>query len=166
MISTLSKYLLIMHLLFPGQGSAQLSESQQKILSTHNEARDEVDVPQLKWSKELEQIAQEWADRLKRKNTFKHRPIKGRFGSKKGENIALVGKGKKAEHAAKLWLAEKKYYNEYSGKCRRKECGHYKQMVWKKTKKVGCGSVQKENGATIVVCNYDPPGNYRNKKAY
>ena len=36
--------------------------------------------------------------------------------------------------------------------------GHFTQLVWVGTTKVGCGRSQCK-GNDIVVCNYDPPGN-------
>lgn len=37
--------------------------------------------------------------------------------------------------------------------------GHFTQMVWKNSKELGIGWVQKDDGTTYVVGNYDPPGN-------
>jgi uncharacterized protein YkwD len=45
------------------------------------------------------------------------------------------------------------------------EWGHFTQVVWKDTKKVGCATVQCPAGSTLslpswyTVCNYSPPGN-------
>lgn len=38
-------------------------------------------------------------------------------------------------------------------------CGHYTQVVWANTKRVGCAAAECRNGGTFVVCSYDPPGN-------
>ena len=38
--------------------------------------------------------------------------------------------------------------------------GHFTQIVWKDTCKVGCGIAG--TGEQYVVCRYDPPGNYIN----
>jgi hypothetical protein len=48
-------------------------------------------------------------------------------------------------------------------------CGHYTQVVWEETEQVGCGYASCENGNSIfevIVCNYDPPGNYIGQTPY
>lgn len=37
--------------------------------------------------------------------------------------------------------------------------GHFTQVVWKDSKRLGIALV-KNNNNTIVVANYDPPGNF------
>jgi hypothetical protein len=37
--------------------------------------------------------------------------------------------------------------------------GHYTQVVWRDTTEVGCG-LATANGNDILVCNYNPPGNF------
>jgi hypothetical protein len=42
-------------------------------------------------------------------------------------------------------------------------CGHYTQVVWRDTKRVGCGVATCNGGGSpkeYWVCNYDPPGNW------
>ena len=44
-------------------------------------------------------------------------------------------------------------------------CGHYTQVVWRKSLRVGCGMAT--CGATEVwVCNYDPAGNWDGERPY
>ena len=39
--------------------------------------------------------------------------------------------------------------------------GHFTQMVWRGTRRIGLGRAQSADGKrTIIVANYDPPGNY------
>jgi pathogenesis-related protein 1 len=48
-------------------------------------------------------------------------------------------------------------------------CGHYTQVVWRNTQRVGCGySTCQSQGYTfeIWVCNYDPPGNFIGQTPY
>ncbi|KAK9690529.1 hypothetical protein RND81_09G134900 [Saponaria officinalis] len=40
------------------------------------------------------------------------------------------------------------------------QCGHYSQVVWGNSIRVGCARVQCYNGGYFVTCNYDPLGNY------
>ena len=40
------------------------------------------------------------------------------------------------------------------------DTGHFTQLVWKSTTKLGCASSQaSESGNWYVVCNYEKPGN-------
>ena len=48
-------------------------------------------------------------------------------------------------------------------------CGHYTQIVWKNTERIGCGkATSRQNGLFTVywVCQYDPSGNYVGQKPY
>jgi hypothetical protein len=45
-------------------------------------------------------------------------------------------------------------------------CGHYTQIVWRDTRRVGCGMATCSNGAEIWTCRYDPAGNYVGEPAY
>lgn len=45
-------------------------------------------------------------------------------------------------------------------------CGHYTQVIWRNTERVGCGVAVCPNGAEIWTCNYDPPGNYLGQNPY
>jgi uncharacterized protein YkwD len=46
--------------------------------------------------------------------------------------------------------------------------GHFTQVVWKDTNKIGCAiaPTKWENGSQIVVCNYGPPGNILSEQRY
>ena len=56
--------------------------------------------------------------------------------------------------------------SDNSNKCKPgKMCGHYTQIVWKNTKKVGCAMIEC-NGTSTWVCQYDPPGNWVGQKPY
>lgn len=41
-----------------------------------------------------------------------------------------------------------------------KMCGHYTQIVWRDSVRLGCASVNCLNGGMYAICSYDPPGNY------
>ena len=43
--------------------------------------------------------------------------------------------------------------------------GHYTQMVWRETTRLGCGQAIC-NGTLIVACNYSPAGNVLGRKPY
>ena len=78
-----------------------------------------------------------------------------------------------------LWVNEKSnfpgglYNPPYPPGCTpRVDCkavGHYTQMVWQNTREIGCGTAPPGAGGlhySILVCRYDPPGNYRGQYPY
>jgi pathogenesis-related protein 1 len=135
------------------------------ILAEHNRVRASVRpaprtaLPPLVWDESLAALAREWADRCPRG----HRP-RNRFG----ENIYWSG-GTPAtpEGAVRSWAEESANYDYESTVCtedgRRNwaACGHYTQIVWRDTARVGCARKTACAGPfeNVVVCNYDPPGN-------
>ena len=134
-----------------------------RILEYHNKVRSDVNVGALRWSDNLARFAGSWADELATKGcTLEHRK-----NSEYGENLFLGT----ASHfgvadAAKAWEGEKRFYG--GGRLSRSnwyESGHYTQMVWRKTREVGCAKSLCD-GNMIVVCNYDPPGNYLGERPY
>ncbi len=147
--------------LWPAPGSAGAPSSiAQGMLAVHNAVREEVKVPPLHWSDKLAAYAQEWANTLAARRKLSHRP-----DSPYGENLFEIG-GAAATPAAvaKAWASEKRNYNYRTNSCHGM-CGHYTQIVWRTTRKVGC-AVARGGGREIWVCNYDPPGNVIGKWPY
>ncbi|KAF3604472.1 hypothetical protein F2Q69_00034042 [Brassica cretica] len=69
--------------------------------------------------------------------------------------------------AVESWTVEAKSYNHMTNSCEGGMCGHYTQIVWRDTKRIGCARVVCENGAGVfITCNYDPPGNYVGENPY
>jgi pathogenesis-related protein 1 len=126
------------------------------VVQRHNYWREEVNVSPLQWSSELASQAQQWADQLARKGC-------GLKNSKSdyGENLFMGTSGYfTAKDIIDSWAKEKKHFNLNSNECETgKVCGHYTQLIWAKTESVGCG-VASCDGNDILVCFYDPPGNW------
>jgi uncharacterized protein YkwD len=150
------------------------NEEIQAFLQIHNQYRQQVGVDSLTWSNELAEYALEWAKALETKYNCKmrHRPRKGEYAQKYGENLFIMyGAEPDIEIVLTNWGAEeKKYYNgEAIGSVKsNKPTGHYTQIVWKTTQKVGCARIKcaKTRPTYIWVCNYDPPGNWIGEKPY
>uniref|UniRef100_A0A0N5BDA3 SCP domain-containing protein n=1 Tax=Strongyloides papillosus TaxID=174720 RepID=A0A0N5BDA3_STREA len=131
------------------------SEFKKRALDEHNYYRKNHNVPSLSYdSTFLEPKAQAYAEYLAKSNTFKHDPNNGRLGT--GENLAMASPSK-IHHMVKAWYDESKKYdftkNKYTP-----GLGHFTQIVWKSTVKVGCG-LSSNNRAIYLVCKYSPPGN-------
>lgn len=135
------------------------------ILAEHNRVRAEVrpaaspPLPPLVWDESLASLARNWAERCPRG----HRP-RNRYG----ENLYWSG-GAPATPAAAVasWAREARYYDYASTVCTKDgrrdwaACGHYTQLVWRDTTRLGCAVRSGCPGdlENVVVCNYDPPGN-------
>ena len=128
--------------------------------AAHNEARAAVGVAPLQWSPEIAGYAQQWADELAAHGcTLTHRPDRPY-----GENLYYSQPGKNAQAAVAMWTAEQAHYDHENNTCDG-ICGHFTQVVWQNTTKVGCG-VSSCGTKRVYVCNYDPPGNYNGQSPY
>ena len=146
----------------------------EEFLRTHNKARAEVGVGPLKWSKKL-------ATDTNRLVRYQRDKMGCQFANMSlteyGMNQMRAnsgGSGKKADpmitptEAVNLWVEQKKYYDHTSNTCtHHKNCGVYKQVVWKRSTEIGCAQARcpKEH-ATLTICLYHPPGNVIGQKPY
>ncbi len=133
-------------------------------LSSHNAWRQQVGVPDLTWSDQMAQLAQDWANQLKNQNcAFEHRS-----NNSYGENIYWAsGFTPTASDVVDSWGGEIIDYDYATNTCAPGQmCGHYTQIVWQDTQAVGCGTASCEDGSVLWVCNYDPPGNYIGERPY
>jgi len=109
----------------------------------------------LVWSESLALSAQAHADKLAKNNTFEH------SGTSNGENLFASSKSTGYVEAVNAWYDEKKDYTLANNTCKNnKVCGHYTQLIWQDTSEVGCAKSSSASWTTIVVCQYNPPGNY------
>ncbi|XP_044019292.1 venom allergen 5-like [Aphidius gifuensis] len=131
-------------------------------------------IKDLKWDKELANIAQRWAnqcvdghDECRNTKTFGY----------VGQNWALMGdsRGWTATMTGliKGWYEEVQYYNKNNVEKFRRNygpvTGHYTQMVWGQTTHIGCGVARyyrKGYYTTVLVCNYGPGGNILDRPVY
>ena len=152
-----------------------LSSLKTRFLKAHNEVRKLYGVDPLLWDQNLATHAQSWANELKSKHNcgLYHRQSAGRGeGKMVGENLASYSTSKKLAKSAFAsspdfstiaWAKECNNYSYSSNSCASgKQCGHLTQVIWQKTKKVGCGVAVCQGASSrteVWVCNYDPPGN-------
>lgn len=122
------------------------------MLAAHNEFRARHCAPPLAWSDELAEVAQGWAETLKFNScAFEHST------SPYGENLAFFIPKSTGERATRGWYDEVSLYS-FSRPGFDMRTGHFTQVVWRETSRLGCAAVEC-NGGQIWVCNYDPPGN-------
>ncbi|KAF4382015.1 hypothetical protein G4B88_006647 [Cannabis sativa] len=136
--------------------------SQQDYLNAHNSARSAVGVGNLVWDNTLASYALRYANEHIGDCRLVH------SGGRYGENLAGSSGDLSGTDAVRLWVAEKADYNYNSNSCRSgKVCGHYTQVVWRNTARVGCAKVRcNNNRGTFIICSYDPPGNYVGQRPY
>jgi pathogenesis-related protein 1 len=147
------------------------------MLAAHNKWRAAVGVSEkLSYSPELAASAQAWANKLKQGNQCKMRHS---AGEGYGENLYWASAlnwsdGRKelqkvsAKHVVDSWGSEQADYNYAKNSCAAgKMCGHYTQLVWRSTQKVGCAvAVCDDTQQQVWVCQYQPAGNWVGKKPY
>ena len=153
------------------------------------------DMKKLQWDDKLEQVAQNYANRCQwRHNPDRQaqynalsptdiggEPVNGTVSV--GENLAFqsstaltAARFSYAVNGYEAWEDEGQYYsfgalnvNDY---CSEPPCGHFTQVIWADTYKVGCAvnfcpaDTVHRYPATLLVCNYAASGNYVNRQPY
>jgi pathogenesis-related protein 1 len=147
------------------------------IVAAHNKWRTEVGVQALSHSPKLAKSAQAWANHLKqsRNCAMQHSNPKGRYGENLFWASPLMWSDGRKElrkvspaEVIDSWGSEKADYDLASNECKAGAvCGHYTQIVWRDTLKVGCGMAACSNSHEQVwVCHYSPAGNFVGETPY
>lgn len=132
----------------------------QAFLKVHNDERKRLGIPPLEWDESIANSCLEYANYLLKINQLQHAETE--YGENLFGGYSSDPNQYNLKDAALAWLSEKKSFkeNKYTY-----QCGHYTQMIWRNTQKVGAAIVS-ENGKCYVVARYFPPGNYINQKVY
>ncbi|CAG0882447.1 unnamed protein product [Cyprideis torosa] len=149
-----------------GADAMDLDTFRQLILEQHNKYRLRHSSPPLILDQGINDFAQDWANELAARNQLAHRTE-----NSYGENLyfywSLNRDSVPPEKAVESWYREIKAYEKYykTGPPARliPEVGHFTQVVWAASRRLGVGRAQANNGAWYVVANYDPRGNYLNE---
>jgi uncharacterized protein YkwD len=149
---------------------------QETILALHNQYRAAAGVAPLGWDDQLASDAQTWVDALvARGGTLAHSnpadPNDPDTGQAKGEGENLAG-GQSAATAPTQWYEEKPLFDAAQNKSGFNDTnpdwvnwGHYTQMMWSATTKIGCGTAPGPR-YQITSCRYSPPGNFDGELPY
>jgi len=163
----------------PGTALADLDQAQKdEMVARHNDYRAEVGTPPLAWDDTIAASAQAYADELL--------PAVQSLGGEGlvhdpdtpyGENLYYAYRVGTAATppdplgALDSWYAEKALYDADPQPVANpvQAWGHYSQMVWRDTERIGCGAASGEQDGqwtTVVVCRYDPRGNITGEMPY
>ncbi|XP_065662504.1 uncharacterized protein LOC100200105 isoform X2 [Hydra vulgaris] len=125
-------------------------------LAEHNRLRAlHQNTPKLVLDSTLTASAQKWADYLQSSKKFEHSK-----GNGYGENLYFssgIPAGSDCVRASNSWYSEIKSYS-YSKPTFSSSTGHFTQLVWKSSTKVGFG-ISFKGSSVIVVAQYSPAGN-------
>ncbi|KAL0479466.1 pathogenesis-related protein 1 [Acrasis kona] len=144
------------------------------IVDAHNKLRSAVGITEMmSWSTAVEDFAISYAQQCVSGGALMAHNSNRYLADKTyvGENIFASTSSAvlSGVDAVSSWGSEKLYYNYTTNSCQsNKQCGHYTQIVWRSSLKVGCARVKCSNisyGNTIL-CDYSPGGNYVGQKPY
>ncbi|XP_010629408.1 cysteine-rich secretory protein 3-like [Fukomys damarensis] len=145
--------------------STALPEVQEEIVNKHNELRRAVspsasDMLKMEWSSEAAEKAQGWADQC----SYRHSETEYRaLNVSCGENLFMSSAPYSWSSAIQLWYDEEENFIFNVGpKTSSAVIGHYTQVVWYSSFRVGCGISHCPSNPALgyfMVCHYCPAGN-------
>ena len=141
-----------------------------RLLAAHNRERAAIGVPPLEWDAQLAANAKVWADALAETGTFEHSPANASDPDVEGENLWAGTRGAWApEEMVGYWIAEKRDYKPgifpaVSRSGNLEKVGHYTQVIWRNTRRVGCALAPGAD-EDILVCRYAEGGNVIGERA-
>lgn len=148
------------------RGGARLREA---MLALHNEARAAARMPPLAWDEKLAEDAEDYARDLARRGVFEHSK-QPNGPAAQGENLWTGTRGAyRYEEMARHWIDERRVFvnapiPNVSRTGRFVDAGHYSQIVWSTTTRVGCALASNRRD-DYLVCRYSPAGNVWGRKA-
>ena len=142
--------------------SIDLEKFREDILKRHNALRAKHQVGPLTRYSELESLAQKHSEYMAKNGYLKQSGNKLNneyIGENLCSSTSPLGIGKACVN---LWYKEEEKH-DYSNEKSAPSSGHFAQMVWKKTNRIGCGVDCDSSNKCFVACNYYPAGNYYNQ---
>ncbi|MES2496653.1 MAG: CAP domain-containing protein [Pseudomonadota bacterium] len=136
----------------------------ERTLSVQNDERAKLGIKPLKWDKKLALSAEKWAKHLAVLGRLEHYPNDDADPDPEGENLWAGTAGHYSiEAMSQYWAAEKRHYKlglfpNSSTTGDLEDVGHYTQMVWRSSTRIGCALVTGESD-DFFVCRYGEGGN-------
>ena len=146
----------------PTEGVLHLDRTSEQLLALHNRARAEVGSPPLKWDPQLAAQAASYGPRLAQYGRPVHSSRVGRETSR--ENLLQALPGTPVDRMVGVWIAERQHFvpgtfPNVSRTGNWADVGHYTQMIWPTTTRIGCAVHRGGGRFDWLICRYSPPGN-------
>ena len=135
----------------------------QTMIAGHNRARRAYGVAPLTWDEGLARDAAAYARVLATSGRFQHDPQYGRK-ARQGENLWMGTRGAYSyREMIDILIAERQHFRpgrfpNVSRTGNWSHVGHYTQIVWPTTQRVGCATAA-NRANDYLVCRYSPAGN-------
>lgn len=132
------------------------------LLAAHNRERASFGSPPIAWDPAVAAGATAHAAQLARIGRLQHSQRNARPGQ--GENLWIGTRGAFAlDTMARDWASERRFFRSgrfpaTSRSGNWADAGHYTQMVWPTTQRLGCGLARSAQW-DVLVCRYWPAGN-------
>jgi hypothetical protein len=142
--------------------SAASSPVAARLLQAHNAERWAVGAAPLMWDWGLAAAADRYASELARTGRWGHSPQYRRAGQ--GENLWMGTRGAfRLDGMMADWTSEKRMFRSgrfphVSRSGSWSDVGHYTQIIWPRTTRVGC-ALRSSRDWDYLVCRYSSPGN-------
>ncbi len=141
---------------------SQSGSAEAEWLAAHNAERAQFGTAPLEWDRELAGEARDWARKLASEGTIRHASREDRKG--RGENLWMGTRGYfRPQQMIASFASEKRHFRagtfpQVSTTGKWADVGHYTQIVWRDTRKVGC-ALEQGRQFDVLVCRYWPAGN-------
>ncbi|SDP47267.1 Cysteine-rich secretory protein family protein [Nakamurella panacisegetis] len=138
-------------------------DEQAALVAAHNQWRARYNSPPVVWDDTVAAVAQDWANQIAASGQFDHRP-----DNRYGENMFMGTAGAyRPTDVVDDWGNENANYDIPSQTCMAEAvCGHFTQLVWATTARIGCGKATGPDGNDYWVCDYDPAGNMEGQSPF
>ena len=151
--------------------TGRLTSLDQRLLAAHNRERSDAGLSPMRWDPALAADAAEWGSELAAIDDIEHSPDDPEDDEPQGENLWLGTTGYfTPEQMVGMWVEEKRHYVPrpipYSSRTGNfDDVGHYTQLMWRETGKVGCALAKGEENE-ILVCRYSSAGNVEGERPF
>jgi hypothetical protein len=133
-----------------------------RVVAIHNQARISQGVGPIIWDRSLAAAADAYAQQLAATGSWGHSPGWSRRGQ--GENLWMGTRGAfSVDQMVGAWASERRMFRrgafpQVSRTGNWEDVGHYTQMIWPGSTRVGC-AIRSSGRNDYLVCRYSPGGN-------